>query len=161
MTTGLGGERANREKESELPKQERLQLRKIVSPTEQPNHDGQWVPWPSAFVTVRLTSLRVTAGRCSILGINCLQEGKPLMFHLIWSVILGFFAGLIARAVLPGSQHMGIIATTAVGILGSLIGGVIGHLIKRPEPGAKFHPAGFVMSIVGAIVFLLCLRFIG
>ncbi len=82
------------------------------------------------------------------------------MFHLIWSVILGFFAGLIARAVLPGADHMGFIATTGVGIAGSLIGGVLGHIIWKPEPGAKFHPAGFFMSIVGAIVLLFCLRFV-
>ena len=81
------------------------------------------------------------------------------MLHVIWSVILGFLAGLIAREVLPGADRMGFLATTAVGIVGSLIGGVIGNFIKKPEPGAKFHPAGFGMSIVGAIVLLLLLRF--
>ncbi len=80
------------------------------------------------------------------------------MFHLIWSVIVGFVVGLIARAVLPGADQMGFLATTAVGIVGSLIGGVIGNFIKKPEPGAKFHPAGFVMSIIGAIILLLLLR---
>ena len=83
------------------------------------------------------------------------------MVHLIWSVIVGFFVGLIARAVVPGVDHMGFIATTAVGIVGSVIGGFIGGLIKRPEPGAKFHPAGFLMSIVGAVVLLLALRLFG
>ena len=82
------------------------------------------------------------------------------MFHLIWSVIVGFVVGLIARVVLPGADQMGFVATTVVGIVGSLIGGVIGHLIKKPEPGAKFHPAGFLMSIVGAIVLLFLLRFV-
>jgi uncharacterized membrane protein YeaQ/YmgE (transglycosylase-associated protein family) len=81
------------------------------------------------------------------------------MFHLIWSIIVGFFIGLIARAVLPGADHMGFLMTTGVGIVGSLIGGLLGNLIKRPEPGAKFHPAGFLMSIVGAIVLLLVLRY--
>ncbi len=82
------------------------------------------------------------------------------MLHLIWSVIVGFFVGLLARALLPGADHMGFIATTVVGIVGSIIGGVIGRFISRPEPGAKFHPAGFAMSIIGAIVLLLCLRFL-
>lgn len=80
------------------------------------------------------------------------------MFHLIWSVIVGFLAGLIARAILPGADQMGLIATTGVGIGGSLIGGVIGHLIKKPQPGAKFHGAGLILSIVGAVVLLLLLR---
>ena len=80
---------------------------------------------------------------------------------LIWSIIVGFFAGLIARAVLPGADHMGMIATTAVGIVGSLVGGFIGRLLSRPATDAKFHPAGFFMSIVGAIVLLVVLRALG
>jgi len=80
------------------------------------------------------------------------------MLHVIWSIIVGFVAGLLARAVTPGADQMGFIATTIVGIVGSLIGGFIGRLIHKPEPDAKFHPAGFLMSIVGAIVLLLILR---
>ena len=82
------------------------------------------------------------------------------MLHLIWSVIVGFFIGLIARAVLPGADRMGLIMTTVVGVVGSIVGGFIGNLIKKPEAGSKFHPAGFLMSIVGAIVLLLILRMI-
>ena len=82
------------------------------------------------------------------------------MFHLIWFVIVGFVIGLIARAVVPGVDHMGFIATTVVGIVGSVIGGFIGNLIKRPEPGSKFHPAGLLLSIVGAIILLWLLRFV-
>ena len=80
------------------------------------------------------------------------------MLSIVWAVIVGFFAGLIARAVLPGADHMGFIATTAVGIVGSIIGALIGNAISRPAPGTKFHPAGFLMSIVGAIVLLVVLR---
>jgi len=82
------------------------------------------------------------------------------MMHLIWSVIVGFFVGLIARALLPGVDHMGFIATTLVGIIGSVLGGLLGNVIKRPAPGAAFHPAGLLMSIVGAIVLLLILRMV-
>ena len=82
------------------------------------------------------------------------------MFHVIWYIVVGFVVGLIARAILPGADHMGLIATTVVGIVGSIIGGYIGHLIHKPAPGAKFHPAGFLMSLVGAIVLLLVLRFV-
>lgn len=55
---------------------------------------------------------------------------------------------------------MGFITTTAVGIVGSIIGGLIGDRIKKPEPGAKFHMSGFLMSIVGAAILLLILRLI-
>ena len=80
------------------------------------------------------------------------------MIHIIWSVIVGFVVGLCARAILPGVDHLSFLATTGIGIAGSLIGGVIGRLLKAPEPGARFHPAGFLMSIVGAVILLLILR---
>ena len=82
------------------------------------------------------------------------------MLHLLWSVIIGFVVGLLARAVLPGADTMGLLATTVVGIVGSIVGGLIGRLFKKPEPGAAFHPAGFLMSIVGAIVVLLLWRMV-
>lgn len=77
------------------------------------------------------------------------------MLHIIWSIIVGFVVGLIARALVPGAQHLGFLATTVLGIVGSLVGGLLGRLISKPREGAAFHPAGFFLSIVGAIVLLL------
>ena len=77
------------------------------------------------------------------------------MLHIMWSIIVGFVVGLVARAVVPGAQKMGFIATVILGILGSLIGGLLGRLISRPKEGSAFHPAGFFLSIVGAIVLLV------
>lgn len=82
------------------------------------------------------------------------------IIHWLWFILTGFFVGLIGRALLPGSDRMGIVATTIVGIVGSLLGGFIGGLISRPKEGAKFHPAGFIMSVVGAIILLFILRHI-
>lgn len=82
------------------------------------------------------------------------------MLHIIWSIIVGFIIGLIARALLPGADHYGIIITTIVGIVGSIIGGLIARLFNKPAPGAPFHPAGFLLSIVGAIILLIILRYI-
>ena len=58
------------------------------------------------------------------------------MFHIIWSIIIGFIVGLIARAIMPGVDHLGFWMTTLVGIGGSLVGGFLGALIKRPVDGA-------------------------
>ncbi len=82
------------------------------------------------------------------------------IFNVLWSIITGFVVGLIARAILPGNDKMGFIATVLVGIVGSLIGGFLGGLISKPAPGSKFHPAGFFLSLVGAILLLLCWRLI-
>jgi uncharacterized membrane protein YeaQ/YmgE (transglycosylase-associated protein family) len=76
------------------------------------------------------------------------------MIHIIWHIIVGFIIGLIARAIMPGAQHLGIIMTTLVGIVGGVIGGLIGRLFSKPEPGSAFHPAGLIMSIIGAIIVL-------
>ena len=76
------------------------------------------------------------------------------MLHIIWSIIIGFIVGLIARAIMPGAQHLGFIVTTLIGIGGSIVGGLIGRLFSRPEPGTPFHPAGIIMSIVGALILL-------
>lgn len=83
------------------------------------------------------------------------------IFHMLWSIITGFLIGLVARAVVPGADKMGFIATTVLGILGSLAGGFIGGLISKPVEGSKFHPAGFLMSVIGAVVLLLLWHYIG
>jgi uncharacterized membrane protein YeaQ/YmgE (transglycosylase-associated protein family) len=74
------------------------------------------------------------------------------LFHLLWACIVGFFAGLIARH-LVGAGHMGILMTTLLGIVGSVVGGFIAGLIWPPRD-ARFHPAGFVFSILGAMLLL-------
>ncbi len=80
------------------------------------------------------------------------------MIHVIWHIIVGFIVGLCARALMPGADRMGLIATIILGIVGSIIGGFIGRLVKKPEPGAAFHPAGFFLSIIGAIIVLFVWR---
>ncbi len=82
------------------------------------------------------------------------------LLQWIWAAVIGFVVGLIARALLPGADQMGLLGTTIVGILGSFVGGYIGLLIKKPVEGEKFNPAGFIMSIVGAIILLLIWRMV-
>jgi len=82
------------------------------------------------------------------------------MLHIIWSIIVGFIVGLIARAVVPGADRMGSVATTILGVLGSVIGGLIGRLVSKPPEGSKVHPAGFFMSLLGAIVLLVIWRYV-
>jgi uncharacterized membrane protein YeaQ/YmgE (transglycosylase-associated protein family) len=80
--------------------------------------------------------------------------------HILWSIIVGFAVGLLARALLPGADHIGLALTIVVGIAGSWLGGFLGSLVSKPAEGAKFHPAGFLMSIIGAVVLLLLLRMV-
>lgn len=81
------------------------------------------------------------------------------MFHILGSIIIGFIAGLVARALLPGADSMGFVMTTLIGIGGSIVGGFVGNMISKPAPDSKFHPAGLLMSVVGAMLLLFLMRF--
>ena len=76
------------------------------------------------------------------------------MLHIIWSIVVGFIVGWIARKIMPGVQHLSFIMTTLLGVGGSILGGLIARLFSKPEPGAPFHAAGFIMSIIGALILL-------
>jgi uncharacterized membrane protein YeaQ/YmgE (transglycosylase-associated protein family) len=82
------------------------------------------------------------------------------MLHILWSIIVGFVVGLVARWLMPGTYPMGFFLTSCLGIAGSLIGGLLARLFKKPEPGAAFHPAGFLLSVLGAILLLWLWRMI-
>lgn len=77
------------------------------------------------------------------------------MLHVLWSIVVGFVVGLIARALVPGVDAMGFWMTTALGIGGSILGGLIARLFSRPAEGATFHPAGIFLSLIGAILLLV------
>ena len=71
--------------------------------------------------------------------------------HYVWMAIVGFIVGLVARAVLPGTQSIGIILTAVLGIAGSFIAGMAGQALGWYQAGAG---AGFIGSVVGAVVLL-------
>ena len=76
------------------------------------------------------------------------------MVHLLWMFIVGLAVGAIARFIMPGGEHLGIIMTGVLGIVGSFVGGFIARLFSKPAPDAPFHPAGIILSIVGALIVL-------
>ena len=74
------------------------------------------------------------------------------MLHIIWSILVGFVVGLIARAVM--GVEAGFWITVIIGVIGSIAGGLIARLFSKPRDGSFFHPAGFFMSIIGAVLVL-------
>lgn len=74
---------------------------------------------------------------------------------IIAFIIIGLIAGLIARAIMPGRQSMGLIATTLLGMVGSLVGGLIGSLFSRNGRAFALEPSGIILSIIGAILVLM------
>ena len=76
------------------------------------------------------------------------------MFHLLSMLIVGIVVGFIARFLMPGHDPIGIFMTGLLGIAGSFVGGFVARLFNKPADGAVFHPAGFFMSVIGAIIVL-------
>jgi len=76
------------------------------------------------------------------------------VIHILWMFIVGLVVGAIAKVFVPGVGHLGIVMTAVLGIVGSIVGGLIARLFSRPERGAPFHPAGILLSIVGAVIVL-------
>lgn len=76
------------------------------------------------------------------------------MLHYLWMFIVGIVIGAIARVIFPGAAHMGIIMTGILGIVGSYVGGFIARLFNKPAEGAPIHPAGIIMSVIGALIVL-------
>lgn len=70
---------------------------------------------------------------------------------IIGAIIVGFIVGLIARAIMPGTQKMGLIMTSVLGIAGSLVANIGGTFLGLYGAG---QVAGWIGSIVGAIVVL-------
>lgn len=74
-------------------------------------------------------------------------------------IVFGFVVGLIARALVPGRQSMGFIMTTLLGVAGALIGGIVASALWGGSV-TRFEPAGFIGSLVGAIVLLVIAGFV-
>ena len=71
------------------------------------------------------------------------------MFHLLWYILMGLIAGVIAKSVMH--VHMTIFYTVGLGILGSIIGGGVAHMFSH-STNERYHPAGVIFSTLGAIL---------
>ena len=76
------------------------------------------------------------------------------MFELVSWIVFGLIVGALARLVLSGSDPMSLFVTMMLGVAGSIVGGFVGSLFF----GGGFQPAGFFLSLLGAILLLLIVR---
>ena len=76
--------------------------------------------------------------------------------HLIWTILIGFVAGLIAKAITPGAGPGGFFLTAALGIGGSLAATFIGQALGWYQPDQS---AGFIGAIIGAALLLIVYHF--
>ncbi len=83
------------------------------------------------------------------------------MFHILGQLLVGLIIGLIARLLLPGKEPiaegaLGWLITAIIGIAGAFIGTLVGGMLW----GGDGYSAGWIMSIIGAVLLLLIVRFV-
>src|ERR1700716_4658541 len=108
---------------------------------------------------VRLTKFRfcIHAYRSMLLPIIQSYPATPVKqtrrnsMHLLWTAIIGLIVGAIAKFIMPGKEPGGIFVTMLIGIAGAFLGTFLGRAIGHYEPGQS---AGFLMSLVGALILL-------
>ncbi|OPH39735.1 GlsB/YeaQ/YmgE family stress response membrane protein [Moraxella equi] len=75
---------------------------------------------------------------------------------IIWTIIVGLVAGLLARAIKPGADSMGWIMTIILGIVGAVVGGFLAGALGMSVEGGF---GGLVLSVIGAIIVLFIYEF--
>jgi uncharacterized membrane protein YeaQ/YmgE (transglycosylase-associated protein family) len=74
------------------------------------------------------------------------------MLSIIGTIVVGFIVGLLARAIKPGDDRLGLIMTTLLGIAGAFVARYVGAALGLYQPD---EPAGWIASVIGAIVLLV------
>ena len=74
---------------------------------------------------------------------------------LIWTIVIGFVIGVVARGVMPGRDPMGFVFTSLLGVVGAMIAQLLGQAVGFYHEG---EPAGFLSSVVGSMVLLFIAR---
>jgi len=75
--------------------------------------------------------------------------------HTLWTLIIGLIIGAVAKLLMPGRDPGGIIVTMLLGIAGSFLATILGRLLGLYREGSS---AGFIMSVIGAVILLALYR---
>ena len=75
-------------------------------------------------------------------------------------ILFGLIVGFLARAIMPGKQSMGFVATALLGIVGSFLGGSVANLLSH-RPVLQLQSAGFIGSVIGALAVLALVMLAG
>lgn len=78
--------------------------------------------------------------------------------HYVVMAVTGLIVGILARFLYPGAVHMSLLLSAVLGIVGAWLAGAASRALHPSMKGQPFHPAGFLYSIVGAMVLIFVAR---
>jgi uncharacterized membrane protein YeaQ/YmgE (transglycosylase-associated protein family) len=117
-------------------------LRKRLTGIQPPLYDGDdKVLWSKCNAPLRYTRFRHTP-----------TSSKGTTMGILWTIVLGFVIGVVAKLLHPGKENMGFLMTIGLGVAGSLLAGVIGQFIGWYQAG---EGAGFIASVIVSIILLV------
>jgi uncharacterized membrane protein YeaQ/YmgE (transglycosylase-associated protein family) len=88
---------------------------------------------------------------------SVVKESEEIDMHWLWTIIIGLVVGAVAKLLMPGKDPGGFIITMLLGIAGSLVGTWLGRMVGWYQEGES---AGFIMSVIGAIILLAIYHFV-
>lgn len=80
--------------------------------------------------------------------------------NFVIMALVGLVVGVLARFFYPGPVDMGILMSAVLGIAGSFVAGFIGNMVQKNADG-RMHPAGFIWSVLGAMILIYIARQLG
>jgi uncharacterized membrane protein YeaQ/YmgE (transglycosylase-associated protein family) len=74
--------------------------------------------------------------------------------QILGLIVVGLIIGALARLIKPGKQRLSIVATLALGVVGAIIGGLIGHLFNRNTNIFELNVVGFIIAVIAAVLLI-------
>jgi uncharacterized membrane protein YeaQ/YmgE (transglycosylase-associated protein family) len=74
--------------------------------------------------------------------------------QILGLIVVGLIIGALARLIKPGRQRLSILATLALGVVGAIIGGLIGHLFNRNTSIWELNVVGFIIAVIAAVLLI-------
>jgi uncharacterized membrane protein YeaQ/YmgE (transglycosylase-associated protein family) len=77
-----------------------------------------------------------------------------VVFQILGLIVVGLIIGALARLIKPGKQHMSVLATLLLGVVGAIIGGVLGGLLNDRTNIFELNFLGFIIAVVAAVLLV-------
>jgi uncharacterized membrane protein YeaQ/YmgE (transglycosylase-associated protein family) len=74
--------------------------------------------------------------------------------QILGLIVVGLIIGALARLIKPGRQHLSVLMTLVLGVVGAVIGGLIGHLFNKNTGIFELNVVGFIIAVIAAVLLI-------